>query len=120
MLVEGFMFLVGAVAGSIFTMAADFHKETRRKEHKPIIHMRGHQPAWFVKCYCEEPGCSGLYADGLWRGMQACYLDQDGHYWCERHLPADTRVAERAAHHQTEDGRCVTHDYKCPKPWEPY
>lgn len=88
---------------------------------KPTIHMRGHTPAWFRGFYCEKRGCPQVWIDREgWRTGPACYVDQDGRYWCEHHLPATTRVAERSAMHETKDGHCVIHDHKCPKPWEPY
>lgn len=95
----------------------------RRIEHKPIIHMRGHEPAWFSNKYCQANMCVSTQVEGkkdMWHRKNACYVDQDGQYWCELHLPPNTRVAERTARQETEDGRCVTHDHKCPKPWEPY
>lgn len=92
------------------------------KPHKTVIHMRGHEPAWFAKKYCQVPNCvSTMTADGqAWHRRNACYVDQLGQYWCELHLPKDTKIAERAALQETEDRRCVIHDCKCPNPWEPY
>ena len=50
----------------------------------------------------------------------AAYVDQDGHYWCEKHLPKKTKIAERMCTDPNEQGVCVIHDYPCPKPWAPY
>ena len=120
-------FFIGAISGGIF-MLVETRKQAprpapRKIEHKPIIHMRGHEPMWFKDKYCGERGCVSIEVEGkpgYWHRTSACYVDQDGNYWCEKHLPPTTRVADRAAGQETEDGHCVMHDHKCPKPWEPY
>lgn len=114
------IFLAGICAGVALNLALlSKQKKIGPRKLETIIHMRGHRPAWYAKSSCENRSCSVWHGNG-WGAAKACYLDQDGRYWCEHHLPADTKVAERAALDETEDGRCVRHDWKCPKPWEPY
>lgn len=118
-------FFIGAISGATIMLVAVRKQASRpapRKiEHKPIIHMRGHEPAWFGSKYCEGDFCVTVEkSPGVWERKNACYVDQDGRYWCERHLPKTTKVADRASRDITKDGHCVTHDYKCPRPWEPY
>lgn len=128
-----FSLIVGAVVGAFgaLTLVAKTAAGRRlviprlptHEPKKPIIHMRGHTPSWFGSNYCEAWGCwQSEVPDrpGHYYRSNACYVDQDGHYWCERHLPKDTKIAERASKDATEDGRCVIHDCECPKPWAPY
>lgn len=125
MVVEAFCFVIGVTTGLVAVtvcQASQLEKPTR-KGGKPVVHMRGHTPAWFKNAYCQADYCfAGEVEDkpGHFYKRNAAYVDQDGHYWCEKHLPKATKIAERMCTDPNEQGVCVIHDYPCPKPWAPY
>lgn len=103
-------FLAGLLGGAVGVLTA--LKRTALPERRTVIHLRSPHPGIFKDRLCEE--CK-------YRGYKvfAEYLDQDTRAWCGRHLPKNTKYAERAVN--TGDGHatgpCMAHGMDCPKPW---
>lgn len=74
-------------------------------KRRPILHVRGLTVKYYDS-YCANSGCTRL----------AHYLDQDARYWCERHLPEDTIVADRASGGYNEI--CTVHGALCAPAWD--
>lgn len=116
-LIELLLVLIsGIVIGVIW--AYTFQKTVEAPKTRPVIHIRSNKPGVFVGQECarcaEERKRAPLAAI-----RHAEYVDELMVYWCAKHVPTGTRVLERAVAERDghAEGRCLAHDFECPKPW---
>lgn len=77
----------------------------RLQRKPPTMHTRG-QPQ-FSKDRC----------DAWWCTTNAMWMDGNGLQWCAQHVRGTGHVEACVDGTWNKDGRCLTHDMDCPKPW---